>query len=634
MPRWRSGLATLSLVFGAGLIAQAEQGEGPPRVARRIQLATASGSPQPSQHGGTIAVDGEGVWVAERAAGVLVRSDLDGRVVGSLSLHPGLGELVAAPRGVYVADRAGDRVVKVERASAGEPTITAEQTIREPHGLALTPDGATLLITSVADHQLVALDTASMQVRWRVELRPEPRGVAVSPDGTRAIVGFLSSGALAEIELAGAGAQVRWHALDPRDQVDMAMIDDGWGDEIEVQVIEEAPSRFEVPNDTGRRFARNLFAVGFVGEVALAAHQIATPQMDRRPRAGRRDSYGGGAEDVPPIAYALARVTPRELGTSVVDSLAIGVEQPRALASDPARDRLAIGGYGDDAIQLFETASTSSRSSAFIQLDAGCGLDGLAFAPDGASVWAHCELTRSLVRVGLHEGQPVKAREWLRSGELVASPRSPEVEWGAELFRRNGDARISGGGVLACANCHPEGRSDGLSWRLGKSILQTPMLAGRVVDTAPYKWDGQDADLRASIHHTVERLGGSPRELRRSEIAAIEAYLLSLPDPRPPSVAEPEALARGREVFERECSGCHAGARSTDQTQHPLATTLEAVDTPSLLGLAHTAPYYHDGSAIDLRTLIDDRATIHDMTDTSQLSATQREDLVTYLESL
>jgi mono/diheme cytochrome c family protein len=155
-----------------------------------------------------------------------------------------------------------------------------------------------------------------------------------------------------------------------------------------------------------------------------------------------------------------------------------------------------------------------------------------------------------------------------------------------------------------------------------------------VVDTAPYKWDGTDLDLRASIKHTIERLGGESGQMRRSEIAAIEAYLLSLSAPRPPSVRDAEALARGQAVFEKECSGCHAGDRTTDRTQHALTTSLGNVDTPSLAGLAHTAPYYHDGSATDLRTLLDDRATIHDMTDTSGLSAAQRQDLVSYLESL
>ncbi|MFV8751714.1 c-type cytochrome [Nannocystaceae bacterium ST9] len=640
MSRWSPALVAVPLVLVLGLVAQAEQVSGPARAGLRVRFeAATTASVQPGQHGGTLVADAEGLWVAERVSGVLVRADLDGRVIASLSLHPGLGELIHDPAHalLFVADRAADRVLRIGGAKPGEITIAGELAIREPHGLALTPDGATLLVTSVADHRLVAIDTASLEVRWQVELLPEPRGVAVSPDGTRAIVGFLSSGALAEIDLASAGKSLRWHALDPRDQVEVERAEDAWEEEIFVMTLEEPHSRFEVPNDIGRRHARNSFAVGFLGDVAIAAHQVATPQIERRPQVGRSDSYGGGAQDVPPITYALAHVQPAEVGSNPAFSLAIGVDQPRALHWDAGRDMLYVGGYGDDLVQAFATGSNTASFEWSVALDEGCGVDGLASAPDGKGLWVHCELTRSLIRVGFvdqAQTKLAKSRDWLRSPELAASPRSPEAERGAELFRRNGDTRISGGGVLACANCHPEGRSDGLSWRLGKSILQTPLLAGRVIDTAPYKWDGQDADLRASIRHTIERLGGVPGEIRRSELAAIEAYLLSLTPPRAPSVGDEAGRARGQAVFEQECSGCHAGERGTDQNQHELATSLGKVDTPSLIGLAHTAPYYHDGSATDLRTLLDDRATIHDMTDTSGLSPAQRQDLVTYLESL
>jgi YVTN family beta-propeller protein len=640
MPRWSSVVVTASLVLSFGLIAQAGPTDDPPRAKLRIRFTAQAPAPpnQPSQPpgiGGTVVADAEGLWVAERVPGVLIRTDLEGRVKASLSLHPGLGQLVRDPAkgALFVADRGGDRVLQISSSNAGEPTIAGELEIREPHGLALTSDGATLLVTSVADHELIAIDTGTLAVRWRVELLAEPRGVAVSPDGQRAVVGFLSSGVLAEVDMASAGKRVRWHALDPRDQVEVEKVEE---DETEFTTIEEANSRFEVPNDVGRRHARNVFAVGFVGNVIVAPHQIATPQIKRRPQAGRRDSYGGGGEDVPPIAYQLARIDPpAKLGVSEPSFFGLFADQPRALAWDAGRDMLYVGGYGDDVVEAFPSASRSNSISGWrVGLDDSCGIDGLAPTADGNGVWVHCELTRSLVRIAFDADGPRKSKEWLRSGELVASTRSPEVEWGAELFRRNGDTRISGGGMLACANCHPEGRSDGLSWRLGKSILQTPMLAGRVVDTAPYKWDGQDLDMRSSIRHTVERLGGEVSQLRRSELAAIEAYLFSLPAPRTPSVRDPEALARGQVVFEQECSACHEGDRTTDHSQHALATSLGMVDTPSLTGLAHTAPYYHDGSAIDLRTLLDDRATIHDMTDTSGLSDAQRQDLVSYLESL
>ena len=175
-----------------------------------------------------------------------------------------------------------------------------------------------------------------------------------------------------------------------------------------------------------------------------------------------------------------------------------------------------------------------------------------------------------------------------------------------------------------------------IQWRLGDSILQTPILAGRVGSTAPYKWDGQDPILQRSLRHTMQRLGGSEFDLlSEAEVNAMIAYIESLPPPRPRKAEDPEAIARGRAVFEAEaCDGCHSGPKLADGSQHPLDTTLAQVDTPSLLGLAHSRPYYHDGSAKDLWTLLTDRGAIHEMADTSELSDAQLRDLNAYLESL
>jgi cytochrome c553 len=512
----------------------------------------------------------------------------------------------------------------------------AQVDITEPHGLALTPDGATLLVTSVANRELVAVDTATMQIEWRVALAPEPRAVAVSPDGRWALVGFLTSEAIARVELTN--QHVDWHALAPRDHVEVESEESEWGESHVVSTV-EAVSRFEVPNDIGRRHVRNVFALAFVGDgIAVAAHQLATSQMELLPDAERSDSYGGGAAGIDPIEYRFARIAePAADGLVDIDHHDVSVHQPRALAYDPIRDVLYIGGYGDDEIAAIGSASRERPSllwSADLGRGAACGLDGLAVAGD--RVWAHCELARRVVRIDLEPGRrtptPIKSGEWVRGPELAASLRSEQVERGAEMFRRGEDWRL--GSALACASCHPEGRSDGLSWRLGRSILQTPMLAGRVADTGPYKWTGEDSSLHDSFAHTLERIGGSPGDISKSEFAALAAYITSLQKPRPPSTADAESLTRGRALFERECALCHAGEQTTDRERHEFATTLRKVDTPSLIGLAHTAPYYHDGSAIDLATLLDDRGSIHDMVDSSAFTAAERRDLITFLESL
>ncbi|MCA9701754.1 MAG: hypothetical protein KC431_29805, partial [Myxococcales bacterium] len=188
-----------------------------------------------SSHGGVLAVDRHGVLVADRSARKLIRADKDGKALAAIAFDGELGELLLAGDTLFLADRGGDRVLRIDPGDAGGKglKIRDELALHEPHGLALSPDGATLLVTSVAEHELVAIDAATLEIRWRLELAPEPRGVAVSADGSRAAVGFLSSSAVALVDLQlyeGEQPRVRWAVLDPRDHVELVEDDDGWGD--------------------------------------------------------------------------------------------------------------------------------------------------------------------------------------------------------------------------------------------------------------------------------------------------------------------------------------------------------------------------------------------------------------------
>ena len=111
-----------------------------------------------------------------------------------------------------------------------------------------------------------------------------------------------------------------------------------------------------------------------------------------------------------------------------------------------------------------------------------------------------------------------------------------------------------------------------------------------------------------------------------------------MPRPPAPSVRDDAAVARGKALFEGtdlSCDACHLGDRLTDQSRHPIGSgPMKETDTPSLVGLAHSGPYYHDGSAVNLHALLGDRATVHGMADFGELSPTQIDDLVAYLETL
>jgi len=193
---------------------------------------------------------------------------------------------------------------------------------------------------------------------------------------------------------------------------------------------------------------------------------------------------------------------------------------------------------------------------------------------------------------------------------------------------------ISEHGAVACASCHLDGRTDGLSWQIEGKQLQTPLLAGRLVGTGPFKWDGESPDLASSLRGTITRLGGAG--LRKPQTAALVAYLESLPAIRTPT-RDPEQVARGQRLFDSDdlgCRGCHDGPFYTDRERHELAGNLKRADTPSLLGLAASAPYFHDGSAATLEALLRERGAVHGMAMSTQLTDAQISDLTAFLETL
>jgi hypothetical protein len=310
------------------------------------------------------------------------------------------------------------------------------------------------------------------------------------------------------------------------------------------------------------------------------------------------------------------------------------VHLPRAFAYDPGADMLYAAGYGDDRIVGIARAHAASAQNAFsLQVGSGdatdpCGPAALDVRSDG-HLMVLCDLTGKIRVVDTTH------QRLAYEGPRLGPSRLPVLaQRGREIFRRGGDPRVSVEGALACAGCHPDGRTDGLSWRIAGGNRQTPILAGRLVGTGPYQWDGQAPDLTTSLHATYKRLGGIG--LDRQDTLALRAYIEGLGPPRgKPGAAE--AVARGKALFESKtygCATCHQGPALVDRKHHDLATDLARVDTPSLRGLAGSAPYYHDGSAATLESVLTEKGTVHGMGGLSRMEPALVSDFVAYLESL
>jgi DNA-binding beta-propeller fold protein YncE len=560
--------------------------------------------------GSRIAAAGDGALVIDADTGALFRTDHAGKRIAELAIarNAGLMAFDAEAGRAYIADRDNDRIAVVDT-----DRMTLASSIRtpaEPYGVALTPGRNVLLVSTIADRALVAYDVATGREQWRAPLGSEPRGIAVSPDGTRAIVAYLTTGTVDQIDLLESHRAEHIAIANPA-----------------------SPRRCRRCGNDGDSFARAAFAVTFMGEhQAVVPFQREVP-VQKNDGAERAGSYGGGAES--PLTHQLAFFRFGD-GPTAQSTAEIAQHQPRALAWDQAHDALYVAGMGTDSILQIRNASQVSIALGTMAILPGkerCGPDGLAVTSFG-NVLVWCAFSRSVQRVQFVDddsGELATAATVTGGPTLVASARTAKQHQGMVLFHA-ADPAISEGGSLACSSCHPDHRADGLSWRIEKHELQTPILAGRMVGTHPFKWDGTDATLRDSLRSTMKRLGGGG--LGRRQIDALAAYIESLPSVRVPT-RDPAQVARGRTLFESEgCGSCHEGPAYTDGDRHKFAGTLRQSDTPSLLGLAASAPYFHDGSAATLEALLRGRGAVHGMADTAALTDQQVSDLSAFLDTL
>ena len=134
-------------------------------------------------------------------------------------------------------------------------------------------------------------------------------------------------------------------------------------------------------------------------------------------------------------------------------------------------------------------------------------------------------------------------------------------------------------------------------------------------------------------------------DLVAPKLAALRAYQHSLPTPTPPAGSFNAAAAqRGGAVFAQSCASCHVGNSGTDNntgvlhaasetgmdSTYAARTANKKYRTTPLRGLSHHPPYFHDGSAATLESVVGHYDRVRKL----GLSAQQKADLVQFLKSL
>jgi cytochrome c peroxidase len=543
----------------------------------------------------------------------------------------------------------------------------------EPIALAGTPDDRTLLVTSAWTPTLTALDATNLHEQYHVELPREPRAVVVSDDGARAFVAHVVGAKMSVTDLKAAAQKPR--EIDLRAKLINTSVGRSKGDSdlrggCQGFTLAKAIDP-EQPEDP-----RKAIPLGDLPKAPKPKHpvvqgRIFAPMVSvesgdvRRTSSGYGDSSGPIATEtgeVPVIdegaerlltrsILAVPTVTPRapecllpraaayNAGSLYVTCLGIdSLVELDASTLDPARAetrRWAVGG-GPMGVAI---DAKGKRAVVFSQFDREVEIISLAPTVPAAGDAASTDRSamNDVTRVSLSQA----------AGEALAAP----LALGRRLFHKSSDPRVSQDG-RACASCHPDGREDALTWSTPDGPRQTPMLAGRLADTAPYGWLGGRATLTEHVKQTFERLQGSG--LPDDEREALLAYVTAMPVPRPravPKDAETTKLvAQGKTLFysaDAACSSCHdpdhgfadgykhdveAPTIALERTPSKQAKVEPGFDTPSLRFISGTAPYFHDGRYATLRDML--ASTDHAMGQTMHLSHGQREALVAYLESL
>lgn len=541
---------------------------------------------------------------------------------------------------------------------------------------------------------LMAIDTETLSTKWELAVGFEPRGLTLMGDG-KAAISLYKDGDLVLVDLekgkvlkAGSGVfeQLNRSALGI-----VSPTQNGGPSPEPFFPGKMGPS-------TVRPRGAEAMTVSPDGTQLYVASLIATDQVlnttpadgttEPDPRLGSSpggSGYGGGSCGSTSVSSA-ALLTFDAEGAPLVDDaqLCMGdatrdrppmlltsfdpaqpVQGPKAISLDPSGAFLFIANYESNNVAIVPTSQRRDDGLSFgggvdfatsvgrfgtVQqvIPVGAGPTGVAVANDGRRAWVYNSFDHSLSRLEEIGGRVANVATRKLSGR---ERLSPDAAAGRRLFFSAVDPRMNNPSMgISCGTCHLEGREDGHVWNFPDGPRQTPSLQGRMLaKTAPFHWNGEFPSLLSFMSHTVtKRMGGEGvDEVMERQVAA---FIESMPAADNPNRDLPaDAKARGEAAYAKaECGTCHGGETLTDNSFADVGTFVTSgpvpddrsflpyggLNTPSLLGIARTAPYLHDGSAQTLKTrlLVGKEKDLHGKT--SRLSDVEVDDLVAYLKSL
>ena len=599
----------------------------PPGIAEKIRYKTPLNL--------AISPDSKTLYAACEASDSVIVVDVEKRTkIDEIPVGGQPNDVTFSPDGstAYVTNRLDDTVsvIDVETREITDTVPVGD----EPHGVLTDLRGEVLYVLNTSEDSISVIDTATLKEKKRLSASRNPWSLALSPDGATILVTNTLSRHVG----------FREPSVSEITQIDTE------GEVVEDRLIVPAANLLQgVAWHPGGDYG--LFTLtrtkNLVPMTRLLQGWTITNGLGIAWKDGRVDQV---LLDEPSISFpdpADIAVTPSGelalVSSSGSDRVAV-VDLHKLIsmlssASPEERDRVFpnhLGKATEFVIKHLET-SNSPRS--------------IVITPDGETAFVANALGDSLTVIDIDRLETVgevdlegpKRITKVRYGERLFHSANITFHRQFSCHTCHPDGHIDG----VTYDIEPDG--------VGVSPVDNRTLRG-ILDTAPFKWEGTNPSLQRQCGPRLAVFFTRIQPFTPDELSALDNYIATIPRPpnryRPLGAELTEAQRRGKRMFERtrtndgreieeddRCITCHPPPLFTDRSRRNVGTKMmfdreELFDVPHLNNIYDSAPYLHNGIAHTLEEIWtrynpnDEHGVTNDMT------KDQLNDLIEYLKTL
>ena len=567
---------------------------------------------------------------------------------------------VAANGSVWVTNKTSSTISVIDSAALTPINTLVLTSFGRPHGIVMSPTSSTAYVVLEATGEVLKLNAVTGTEQGRQYVGPNPRHLSVSADGSNIYVSRFISAPL------------------PNESSASPIVQNGaiyYGGDVVVLDANSLGIQNSVVLRHSDRQASEHTGPGIPNYLGPA---VISPDGLSAWVPSKQDNILGGAlrggegmtfdQTVRAISSKIDLLAAAEYFPARID------HDNASIASNAAFDR--YGAFLFTALEGNREVAVSDvyTSVELLRFDAGRAPQGLALSADGNTLYVQNFMDRT---IGVYDVSDVTQVTGTTVVALASVPSvsneslAPQVLLGKQLFYDARDDRLALDSYMSCASCHNDGSQDGRVWDLtglGEGLRNTIALEGRAGTGHGFAHWSANFDEIHDFEAQIRSLGGGtglmsdtdffagtrsqplgdPKAGISSDLDALAAYAASLvtfadsPYRNADGTLTPDGEL-GLLVFESEnCASCHTLPRFTDSTDastlhdvgtitansgNRLAGPLTGIDTPTLIGVWQSAPYLHDGSAMDVTEAVQAHASI-------SLTTEELNHLGAYLEQL